>query len=220
MDVMSDAVAVVLALKALRDAKSRLGEEYRVDDRREKLVAAMFTDTVDAVVGAGYRDVVVVSPDPQVLGLARDLGCRPVAEPDGGEGLNAALAHGARGAPGGVVYLQADLPALRPASFADALTAADAHRVAFVADRHGTGTSLLAVAAGVRFVPAFGPESAAAHRGAGAAELDPTHARWADLRCDVDTPDDLRAAAALGLGARTDAALLVTHSDAARNRDG
>ena len=80
MDVMSDGVTVVLALKALRHAKSRLGDEYHPDADRERLVAAMFTDTVAAVRSAGHHDVVVVSPDPQVRDLTRRLGARAVSE--------------------------------------------------------------------------------------------------------------------------------------------
>ncbi|GAA4746161.1 2-phospho-L-lactate guanylyltransferase [Gordonia alkaliphila] len=215
MDVMSDGVTVVLALKALCHAKSRLGDEYHPDADRERLVAAMFTDTVAAVRSAGHHDVVVVSPDPQVRDLTRRLGARAVSEPGGG--LNAALAHGAAGADGTVVYLQADLPALRAESFAEAVAAAGRLPVAFVADRHGTGTALLAVAAGVAFTPAFGTDSAAAHRAGGAVELDPSGTRWPDLGCDVDTPDDLRAAVALGVGPRTDTAMLMPQSDAAHN---
>ncbi|MCK0437994.1 2-phospho-L-lactate guanylyltransferase [Gordonia alkaliphila] len=210
---MSDGVTVVLALKALRHAKSRLGDEYHPAADRERLVAAMFADTVDAVRSAGRHDVVVVSPDPQVRELTRSLGARAVDDPGGG--LNAALARGAVGAGGTVVYLQADLPALRAESFAVAVAAAGRLPAAFVADRHGTGTALLTVAAGAAFTPAFGSDSAAAHRAAGAVELDPSGTRWPDLRCDVDTPDDLRAAIVLGVGRRTDAAMLVAQSDAA-----
>ena len=106
-----------------------------------------------------------------------------------------------------MVYLQADLPALRAESFGAALAAAAAHPASFVADRHRTGTALLTVRAGAGVVPAFGPDSAAAHRAAGAVELDPQLKSWPDLRCDVDTPGDLRIAADLGVGPRTRAVL-------------
>lgn len=214
---VSDGVTVVLALKELRHAKSRLAGESTAA-HREALVAAMFADTVAQVRAAGVRAIVVVSPDPDVHRAARGLGARAVTEPAGAAGLNAALRHGAAGADGPVVYLQADLPALRAASFGAALAAASAHPAAFVADRHRVGTALLAVARGVGFRPAFGPDSAAAHRAAGAMELDPQQTAWPDLRCDVDTPDDLRAATALGIGPRTQAVMSVADAVAARDQ--
>ncbi|AVM01213.1 2-phospho-L-lactate guanylyltransferase [Gordonia iterans] len=202
---MSDDVTVVLALKRLREAKSRLAGHTPSPQAREALVAAMFTDTVRAVQVAGAARIVVVSPDPEVRRRAIGLGIDALAEaPDTG-GLNDALALGAATARPGhdVLYLQADLPALTAASFAQARIAAHAHPVAFVADRHGTGTALLAVSAGHPFVPGFGPGSAARHRAAGAVELDPDRKRWPDLRCDVDTLADLRAALALRPGPAT-----------------
>lgn len=214
MDRMSSRVTVVLALKELRRAKSRLAGAVGSAEQREQLVAAMFADTVVAAQQSGVERLVVVSPDPRVRALAAELGVHGLDEPAGGaaagapaRGLNAALRHGAAAArlagARTVVYLQADLPALTPASLRAAIEAAGAHPAAFVADRPGDGTALLAVGPGSDFPPAFGADSAAAHRNAGAVELDPQRHRWPDLRCDVDTPEDLRAAAALGLGPRT-----------------
>jgi 2-phospho-L-lactate guanylyltransferase len=68
-----------------------------------------------------------------------------------------------------------------------------------VADAGGTGTTLL-TAVGVALDPRFGRGSAAAHRAGGARELT---GPWPGLRRDVDTAEDLRAAALLGLGSRT-----------------
>ncbi|WP_344782245.1 2-phospho-L-lactate guanylyltransferase [Gordonia caeni] len=211
-------ITVVLALKELQHAKSRLAAEPAALGDRAALVAAMFADTVDAVRAAGAQTIVVVSPDPQVHRTARALGALALDEPAGASGLNAALRHGAAAATGGVVYLQADLPALRAETFGAALAAAAAYPAAFVADRHRTGTALLAVGAGIGVRPAFGPDSAAAHRAAGAVELDPQQRWWPDLRCDVDTPGDLRIASDLGVGPRTRAVLSVPACDAAHDR--
>jgi 2-phospho-L-lactate guanylyltransferase len=71
-----------------------------------------------------------------------------------------------------------------------------------VADRGGTGTTLLTAAPGRPPRPRFGPASAAAHRSAGAVELS---GHWPSLRHDVDTAADLLAAAELGLGPATSA---------------
>jgi 2-phospho-L-lactate guanylyltransferase len=119
-------------------------------------------------------------------------------EPD--SGLNPALEHGARAARGpAVAALSSDLPALRPAELAAALTAAAAAPRCFVPDTHGTGTTLLtAVGTGLR--PSFGAGSAEAHRAGGAL---PLTGDWPGLVQDVDTEADLRAALRLGTGART-----------------
>jgi 2-phospho-L-lactate guanylyltransferase len=143
------------------------------------------------------------------------------------DALNAALRHGAAVAarrwPGtGLAALTADLPALRPAELALALRAAapgtpDAlsgpgtsgardgspARAAFVPDAAGVGTTLYAVPGG-EFRPLFGGASRARHAASGATELN--FADLAGLRRDVDTPDDLRAALALGAGPFTQAA--------------
>jgi 2-phospho-L-lactate guanylyltransferase len=132
--------------------------------------------------------------------------------------LNAALLQGAAVAarrwPGtGLAALTADLPALRPAELATALRAAG-HGVpgadfgpgllpgaAFVPDAAGVGTTLYAAPPGGEFRPMFGGASRARHAAAGAAEL--ALDGIGGLRQDVDTPDDLRAAVALGVGPRT-----------------
>lgn len=208
---MSDDALVVLALKALDHAKSRLAAELPAEIDRGALVAAMFADTVGAVQAGGLHRIAVVSPDRRVLALADGLGVTGIAEPAPAGGLNAALRYAAARTgedAARIVYLQADLPALQADSLRTALAAAAAHPAAFVADRSGEGTALLTVRRGPDQVrPAFGAASAAAHRRAGAVELDPGADAWPDLRCDVDTPGDLRAAQRLGLGPRTRAAL-------------
>lgn len=129
--------------------------------------------------------------------------------------LNAALRHGAAVAarrwPGtGLAALTADLPALSPGELATALlrtasggAAGAPARAAFVPDAAGIGTTLYAVPPGGEFRPLFGGASRARHTAAGAVELELDG--LTGLRRDVDTPDDLRAALALGTGPRTTA---------------
>jgi 2-phospho-L-lactate guanylyltransferase len=119
--------------------------------------------------------------------------------------LNAALRHGAAVAarrwPGtGLAALTADLPAMSPAELATALRAAGGAPggAAFVPDAAGVGTTLYAVPPGGEFLPLFGGASRARHAAAGATELG--LAGVTGLRRDVDTPDDLREALALGVG--------------------
>ena len=200
--------SVVVPAKRLAVAKTRLrpltavlGDGTAAD--HDALVLALLADTVAAARACPVvAEVVVVTDDPAADELVRGLGARTVAdEPDAG--LNPALEHAARGLAGPVAALSSDLPALRAAELASALEAAEGVGRGFVADAHGTGTTLL-TAVGVPLRPAFGPGSAAAHRAGGAVALVGT---WPGLVRDVDTDADLRAALALGAGPRTTALL-------------
>ena len=105
----------------------------------------------------------------------------------------------------GLAALTADLPAVSPAELAAALRAAGASPglAAFVPDAAGVGTTLYAVPPGGEFRPLFGGASRARHAASGATEIDVDV--LTGLRRDVDTPDDLREALALGAGQRTTA---------------
>jgi 2-phospho-L-lactate/phosphoenolpyruvate guanylyltransferase len=201
---------VLVPIRALPSAKSRLASSVPAEVF-EPLVAAIRADTLEAVRAARpVARVVVVGnrPAPDVTYVQTS------------PGLNGALRDAAAFAreqwpDDGIAALVGDLPALRPAELADALDAAAAHPTAFVPDRTGTGTTMLTARPDVVLDPRFGLGSAGRHREI-AAEL---HA-GAGLRHDVDTADDLAAAAELGLGARTvilfdtDGGFLV-HEDAA-----
>ena len=231
---------VLLPVKVLARAKSRLA--VLAGDRRRELALALAADTVAAAAGCQpVARVVAVTSDPVAAELLAGLGA--VVVPDeppgltaaldglGGTGadsadglgaqerLNAALRHGAaiaarRWPEAGLAALTADLPALRPAELAAALRAASAVPAAFVPDAAGIGTTLYAVRPGGEFRPRFGGASRARHAASGAAELavDPL----AGLRRDVDTPDDLRAALALGAGPRTTALAAALLADVER----
>jgi 2-phospho-L-lactate/phosphoenolpyruvate guanylyltransferase len=171
----------------------------------------MLADTVAAALACtAVAEVVVVTDDPAARTVVETLGARTVPdEPD--RGLNPALEHGARSiGTAAVAALSSDLPALRPAELSGALRAAGEFPRAFVADAHGTGTTLLtAVRTALR--PHFGTGSAGAHAEDGAV---PLVGDWPGLVRDVDTDADLRAALALGVGPRTRA--LAVHLGAAR----
>jgi len=192
--------SVVIPVKLLRDAKSRLS---RLDpDDRVALALAMALDTVEAATAAAAR-VLVVTDDPVAAAAAEEIGAIVVADrPDAG--LNPALAHGAaeaarRWPADGIAAVSADLPALRPGALREALAEAALHPRAFVADTSAEGTVVL-TARGVDLEPEFGAGSAARHRGTGAVEVG---ASAVSLRRDVDTIEDLSVALALGCGPRT-----------------
>jgi 2-phospho-L-lactate/phosphoenolpyruvate guanylyltransferase len=199
--------SVVVPVKRLPAAKTRLYDRRWGPVEHTALVLALAEDTVAAAAGcARVARVVVVTDDPDAAAAVRRLGAVVVAdEPDAG--LNPALAHGAAraretAAADGIAVLSSDLPALRPAELAQALDAAARHRLprAFAADAAGTGTTLLTARPGAPLEPRYGAGSRLAHLASGAAEL---AGRWPSLRRDVDTAVDLAAAAVLGLGPAT-----------------
>jgi 2-phospho-L-lactate guanylyltransferase len=199
---------VIIPAKLLARAKTRLiplsarhGDQSAA--RHRELVLAMLADTVSAAVASSaVAAVMVVTDDPEVGDLVRALRARTVAdEPD--HGLNAALVHGAQAARSAgaraIAAMNSDLPALRPEELTRALACAAETGRSFVADREGTGTTLLCAPSG-DLDPRFGPGSAAGHARSGAALLT---GNWPGLCRDVDTEANLRTAVAIGLGTHT-----------------
>lgn len=182
-----------MPIRALPSAKTRLATSV-APDLFPQLVLAIRADTLAAARAAQPVARVVV------------VGDRPggdVAIVQTAPGLNGALRDGAAHARAqwpseGVAALVGDLPALRPEDLAAALDAAAAHESAFVPDWTGTGTTLLTAGPGHRLDPRFGAGSAARHAAVAAALP-----AAPGLRHDVDTVEDLAAAARVGLGPRT-----------------
>jgi 2-phospho-L-lactate guanylyltransferase len=198
--------AVLVPVKPPAHGKSRfVGLD---DDARRGLAEAFAQDTVAACLAAtSVGAVLVVTDDVRFARVLGGLGSEAV--PDGVTGdLNGTLRQAAAEAHRRWPHLTpvavcADLPALRPDDLDDALArVGDAHPW-FVADTDGIGTTLY-VAAYEEFDPRFGPDSRAAHLGAGAREL---HQAPDSVRRDVDDLDDLRDAVALGVGPHTAAAV-------------
>ncbi|HWG01367.1 MAG TPA: 2-phospho-L-lactate guanylyltransferase [Trebonia sp.] len=202
---------VVMPVKVLAQAKSRLA--LLAGPRRPSLALAFASDTVSAVLSCpDVARLLVVTSDTVAERRLSALGA--VVVPDSpGAGLNEALSYGAlvasRRWPGaGIAALTADLPALRPAELSRALRAAGTAAAAgnaasFVPDAAGVGTTMYAVAPWGTFCPQYGGPSRKRHAITGALEL--SLDGIAGLRRDVDTPEDLRAALALGTGFRTTA---------------
>ena len=198
-------LGLIIAVKRLGVAKTRLAPVFPATTR-EALVLAMLTDTLTAATAVPELNrIIVVTADEIAAQTAAGLGADVLVDPtpDGHtDPLNHAIGHAERamiGSTPNVGVLQGDLPALQTADLIGALDAARSHRRSFVADRHGTGTTAL-FAFGTPLEPRFGPDSRARHRGSGAIEL---AGGWPGLRCDIDTPDDLAVARALGLGPAT-----------------
>jgi 2-phospho-L-lactate guanylyltransferase len=198
--------SVVVPVKRLPEAKTRLREAV-TGVPHDELVLALAADTVVAALRSDrVVRLIVVTDDPAAAAVLGPLGATVVADTPNA-GLNPALRHGAAAArlvdaETALVVIGSDRPALRHTDLSEALGAASAYDAAFVADVHGTGTALLTAQG--ELDPRFGPDSAAQHRAAGVV---PLAGQWDSLRHDTDTPADLAAALALGVGPHTSALL-------------
>ena len=194
---------LVIPVKRTAIAKSRLAPAY--PQHRPELARAFAVDTTAAALLSPLVQTVLVVTDDALVGAdVTAAGARVVPDLPAA-GLNEALAHGATVAaaefPGtGVAALSADLPALRPAELTAVLAACTAAR-SFVVDEPGTGTTLLAAAAGVPLGPRFGVGSALAHQASGAVPIELPGIE--SVRRDVDTAADLAHAVQLGVGPAT-----------------
>jgi 2-phospho-L-lactate guanylyltransferase len=202
--VPSPNFCVLVPVKPAAVAKSRLAGLG--DEVRQALVTAFAADTVTAALSSSaVGEVMVVTDDHRLAAQMGPLGAHVV--PDGvADDLNASLVQAAAEARRrwpdlSPAALCADLPALDGSQLAVVLRVAAAHPTSFLADQEGDGTTLVAAASVERFVPRFGLGSRAAHLAEGAHEL--VEVDVPTVRRDVDTPDDLKDALALGVGSRT-----------------
>lgn len=185
--------SVAIPVRSFEGAKSRLGAVLDAEERHE-LVELLLGRTIAAALAArGVAEVLVVSPDPDVLRVAEGAGARPVEQRS--QGLNPAL-HEARAASSGtrLLVLPADIPGIDPAAIELVLEAGDATgrpSVVLVPDRHGRGTNALLLDPPDVIDPAFGGDSRAGHAWL-ASSADAAYAEVLDvLGLDVDTPEDL-----------------------------
>jgi 2-phospho-L-lactate/phosphoenolpyruvate guanylyltransferase len=197
--------AVLIPVKPSAVGKSRL-EVAGVD--RVSLARAIALDTIEAAAACdAVAQVFVVTEDAMLVTLAHDIpGLRFVPE-GAARGIDEAVATGADAAGERMprAALLGDLPALRPADLATALHAAQRLGRTVVPDAEGTGTTLVTAGTGIRLRTSFGADSYARHVDLGCVPLDV--ADDSSLRRDVDTADQLDAAARMGLGRRTAAVL-------------
>lgn len=191
---ISRPVTVVVPVRSFEGAKSRLGAVLDAEERRE-LVTRLLRRTVDAALATpGVAEVIVVSPDPEVLELAARAGARGVLQRS--RGLNPAIqeARDAAVPAGRLLVLPADIPGVSSAALAALLEAGDVTGtpgVVLAPDRHGRGTNALLLEPPDVIDPAFGGDSRAAHAWlASSAEAAFVEVPGV-LALDVDTPDDL-----------------------------
>lgn len=182
--------AIVIPVKAFDKAKERLADALSPGER-----VALARNTATRVVEVAlalpqFDTVVVVCDDDATASWARQLGAQALIAPT--PGLNAAVEHAVA-----VVRPDHDWIAVCHADVADpsglaALAAPAAHTVTLIADRHGSGTNVLALNAEDGFTFRYGPTSLTDHREeARRRGLGVTLATDAGLALDLDTPDDV-----------------------------
>ncbi len=191
---------VLIPLKDASEAKSRLASVLPPAARAE-LVLAMADQVIAAAKAAhGVAGLAVVSASPTIAAFARERGATAIIEA-GETGMaaacSAAIAQLIRDGAQRVLILPADLPFANPAAIA-ALAAMPGPGVIMVTDRQGKGTNALLLDPPDAIAPAFGTNSAYAHRAAAAAGgIALTATAEPALQFDIDTAEDLAELAAL-----------------------
>lgn len=196
---MADVVALI-PVRGLQSGKTRLAGDLS-PEARAALTARMLRQVIQAATDAPGADaVVVISPDPDALALARaiDPHIVPLVQASTAPGLNAAITAGRdwaleRGA-AALVVLFGDLPLLTSDDVQRLVTAPAA--VVLASDRHGTGTNALRLRLdgnGAIYSTSFGDESFPRH----VAEAERLGLSVATVATpgtahDLDTPDDWR----------------------------
>jgi 2-phospho-L-lactate guanylyltransferase len=190
-------IAAVIPVGTLEGAKSRLGDTLDAEERQDLAERLMARTVAAALAVERLADVLVISPDREVLRRAADLGARTLRQRS--RGLNAGLAEAridvVAGGAEAIVVLPIDLAFISPEALAglvEPLASRDLGSIVVLAtDRHGTGSNALALKPPEVIEFAFGPGSRRTHREAAEAagatylEID------GPLAFDIDTPADL-----------------------------
>ena len=194
--------AVVVPVRALEGAKSRLGAVLDAEERRE-LVELLLRRTVEAANATPGVDLVaVVSPDVDALAVGIEGGAEPIAQRSSGLNHGIVEAREAlRDRADRLLVLPADLPGITAAEIGALLAMADAAAsdrsggqravVALAPDRHGRGTNALLLDPPDIIEPTFGGDSRDAHAALAAAAGATYVEAEGLLEIDLDTPDDL-----------------------------
>jgi 2-phospho-L-lactate guanylyltransferase len=190
---------IAIPVRAYDGAKSRLGAVLDAEERHD-LVESLLRRTVAAALATpGVVEVIVVSPDPDVLAVAEEAGATPLLQRS--RGLNPALQEARAVATGErLLVLPGDLPTVTPSDLELLLVAGDeagSPSVVLAPDRHRRGTNALLLDPPEAIDPAFGGDSRAGH----AWLAESADIRFVELPgvvdLDLDTPDDLLLAESL-----------------------
>jgi 2-phospho-L-lactate guanylyltransferase len=192
-------IAAIIPVGPLEAAKTRLGGALDAEERQD-LAERFLVRTLGAALAVDrLADILVVSPDREVLRRAADLGARTLRQRT--SGLNAGLAEArddvVAGGAGAVVVLPIDLPFVTAEAIGDVLGAlasagpGPGSSVVLVTDRHESGTNVLALRPPDAIDFRFGADSRRAHRDAAVAAGATYVEVGGPLALDLDTPEDL-----------------------------
>jgi 2-phospho-L-lactate guanylyltransferase len=189
-------IAAIIPVGTLEGAKTRLGEMLDAEERHDLVERLLARTVVTAVAVDQLDDVLVISPDREVLRRAAELGARTLRQRS--RGLNRGLAEGradvVAGGADAILVLPIDLPFVSVeavTAVVTALVASGPAAVVLATDRHGSGTNALGLRPPDVIDFAFGPGSRRAHRAA-AETAGATYAEIeGPLTVDLDTADDL-----------------------------
>lgn len=195
-------ISAVIPVRDLETAKSRLGEALDPEERQALVLRLLDRAIRSALDATSISNVLVVSPDRDLLARSAAAGADVLRQRD--LGLNPGLAEArswvVAGGASGMLVLPADLPSVTPGLIDEIARRgrdeAGQHLgpvrvVVLVPDRHGDGTNALLLvppdAGSFEFGTGSRQRHAAAARAAGAAlvEVD------GPLSLDLDVPEDL-----------------------------
>jgi 2-phospho-L-lactate guanylyltransferase len=197
MAVAPSRIAAIIPVGKFEAAKSRLGGAIDAEERLDLAERLLARTVATALAVKLLADVLVISPDREVLQRAADLGARTLRQRTLGlnDGLSEARADVIAGGADVILVLPIDLAFVSAEAVAAVLelltSTVPSAAVVLVPDRHGTGTNALALRPPEVIEFAFGPNSRRAHReaaeaaGATYTEVDGL------LAFDIDTPADL-----------------------------
>ena len=190
-------IAAIIPVSTLDGAKTRLGEALDAEERRDLVDGFLARTVVAALAVDRLDDVLVVSPDREVLRRAADLGARTLRQRSRGlnSGLREARADVVAGGAEAILVLPIDLPFVTAETVGVVVERLAQPKptpaVVVVTDRHGTGTNVLGLRPPTAIEFAFGRDSRRVHRTAaetaGAAYLE----LGGPLTIDLNTADDL-----------------------------
>lgn len=188
-------IAALVPVKRLQEAKGRLAALLTGDERR-RLALAMLEDVLRVLQAVPRIDrTAVVSPDPDALSRAEELGAAPLPEPPLSRGVNQALTHAstalAEQGADALLVVAADIPTALPADIEAILEALPARGIAVTpTDDRGTGALALRPPDAVPF--RYGRHSSVLHKREAVARGLPARVlRLDSLAHDVDEPNDL-----------------------------
>lgn len=181
-------------VKDLAHAKQRL-VSVLTPAERDALARAMLHDVVRALTGAGLDRVWVVTREPAVTAIARELGAEPIAEAEN-RGHTAAVAlaqtEAARQRARVFLTVPGDVPRVTSDEIRQLADTAVAGAPVFVPSRSELGTNGVALAPPHAMALTFGEPSFARHLATARARgLAPRILRLPGLGLDIDAPEDL-----------------------------